>query len=318
MAYKRKIVILSGLVAVLGLIYILAIVFDPDRSGRRSDNYVWLESRLRDAVDRIDIFSPASPITLLFRSGQWLVSWDGAEYPARQSRIEDLLDELSRRAAYPRRSGSASAHERFGLTEANALRITLRGGAGLPLLDLLLGNNDAGGRNIYLRRANNNEVRSGEDRLSSYVESPVTSWYNLRLFPDDAAITTDLVQRLTVNPPAGENIAPALVFTREQNSWRITGGGITLGPGDLDKNRVDSYISGVLSTSGEDFVSPSGFLNDASLMLELGDGRVLTLRLGPADEEGRRPAGINGAAYEYSLSSWATERFFRDMAYFGN
>jgi hypothetical protein len=312
MLYKQKVVILSALVSLLGLIFILTIVFDPGRSGQRSDNYTWLEARLRDAVDRIDLSAPGEEtITLLFRSGQWLVSRAGGEYPARQERVEDLFALLSRRDAYPLRSSSSSAHERFGLTESRASRITLRGGAGLPLLDLLLGSSDAGGRNIYLRKANNNEVRSGEDYFSSYAKTLVTSWYNLRLFP--AALTLDAVQRLTVTTPGA-----ALVLTREQNSWRISGGGMNLGPGDLDKSRVDSYVSAVISTSGEDFVSPSGFPSDASLVLELGDGQVLTLRMSSPDDEGYRRAAISGKTYEYSLSSWATERFFRDPAYFSN
>jgi hypothetical protein len=311
MVYRQKAVILSALVALLGLVLIATIVFDPGRSGRRSDNYIWLEARLQTAVDRIDLGAPGEePVTLLFRNGQWLVGKDGGEYPARQERVEDLLALLSRRDAYPLRSTSPSAHERFGLTEARASRITLRGGAGLPLLDLLLGNSDAGGRNIYLRKANSNDTRSGEDRLSSYAESQALFWYNLRLFP--AAVTLDDVQRLIVYTPE----TGTMTITREQNSWQVTGGDLFLGPGDIDKSRVDSHVSNVINTSGDDFISYPGPFNDGQLVLELGDGQALSLRFGPADEDGWRPAALSGLVYR--VSSWALERIFREAEYFRN
>jgi hypothetical protein len=106
-----------------------------------------------------------------------------------------------------------------------------------------------------------------------------------------------------------------MTITREQNSWQVTGGD-SLGPGDIDKSRVDSYVSSVINTAGDDFISYPGPLNDGQLMLELGDGQVLVLRFGPADEENRRPAALSGLVYQ--VSSWALERIFREAEYFRN
>ncbi|MDR0400731.1 MAG: DUF4340 domain-containing protein [Treponema sp.] len=336
MTYKRKLIILSSLAAVLALLYVMTWVFDPERSGRRSDAYAWLDSRLQDSVDGIDIQGGDSrrdleELKLRRRNGAWLAVREGEEYPARESRINDFLDELSRRDSYPQRSSSPSTHERFGLDDSRASRVTIRGGPGLPLLELLAGNND--GANIFLRKAQDNEVRSGRDRLSPYLAGGITSWFNLRLFPESEndGITAESVQRLTVRPPAGEgetggdsggeapDSVPAgpVEISRVQNSWRITRGDFSLEPADIEKTRVDSYITGILNTVGDDFVSSGLPSESASVTLELADGRVLILQLGPPDEDsGQRLAAVSDSPYVYALASWAVDRLFREPEYF--
>jgi hypothetical protein len=334
MEYRRKLLLLSSLTAFLALAYVLTLVLDPERRGRRSDAYVWLESRLRDSIDRIDIQGAGSPevLSLLRKNGSWMLSRDAGgeypalEYPVREARVNDLLDELSRRDSYPRRSSSASAHGRFGLEEGQAARLTLRGGAGLPLLELLVGNSDAGG-DIFLRKAGNNEVRSGKDRLSSYLDGQAGPWLNLRLFPEseDNRITAESVQRLRVLAPAektetGDGGSPAaplpVLISRQQNSWRITAGDLSLEPEDIEKTRVDSYITGILNTTGDDFVSPVLPPETAFISLELADGRVLTLRLSPAGDSDPWRAAVSGSPYGYALASWAVDRLFREPEYF--
>lgn len=318
MEYRRKLVVLSSLTAALALAYVVSLVFDPERSGRRSDAYVWLDPRLRDSVDRIDIREAgdsAEGLSLLRRNGAWMVIRDGGEYPARETRINDLLDELSRRDSYPRRSSSSQAHGRFGLEDAQAARITVRGGAGLPLLELLAGNSGAGG-DMFLRKAGGDEVRSGKDRFSLYLDAQARSWFNLRLFPESEnnSITVDSVQRLSVRAGEGES-SGLMVISRLQNNWRITSGDLSLEPGDIEKTRVDSYITGIINAAGDDFAA--GLPPEAaSLSLELADGRVLNLRLGPAGDSGQRQAAVSGSPYVYVLASWAADRLFREPEYF--
>jgi hypothetical protein len=262
-----------------------------------------------DQVDRVLIQNPGLTVNLLRRNNAWLVSRQGNEYPARQLRVEDLLAALSRRAAYPVRATSASSHRQLGLEEGIS-RITLRGGAGLPLLDLLIGKGGNTGREIYLRKANSNEVRSGEDIFTAYTESALAFWYDLRLFPDGPEAGD--VQRLTVYPLAGEG---SYAFTRSGTGWKL--GGLDIEP---DNTRVDSYVRGILTAEGEDFIPapafPAPFPGEGRLMLELGNGTVLTLSLGPGEGEGRYMARLSGSPYLYALAGWTVERLFRDAGYF--
>jgi hypothetical protein len=263
-----------------------------------------------DQVDRVLIQNPGLTVNLLRRNNAWLVSRQGNEYPARHLRVEDLLAALSRRAAYPVRAASASSHRQLGLEEGIS-RITLRGGAGLPLLDLLLGKGGNTGREIYLRKANSNEVRSGEDIFTAYTESALASWYDLRLFPDGPEAGD--VQRLTVYPPAGGGEGSSYAFARSGTGWELRGLDI-----EPDNTRVDSYVRGILAAQGEDFVPapafPEPFPGEGRLVLELGNGRVLTLSLG--EGEGRYMAKLSGSPYLYVLAGWTVERLFRDAGYF--
>jgi len=178
--YKKKVLLLSAIVAVLALIYILTFVFDSESLSGAA--FAWLDPSLSVMADGIEISGPESRTVLRRRIGAWFVSGDSGEFPAKQERVDDLFDLLGRKANYPVRSSSQEGIERLGLTEESASRIVVRGGAGLPLLDLLIGSADALGREIYLRRAPWNQVYSAEDKFSYFINLRANSWYDLRLF----------------------------------------------------------------------------------------------------------------------------------------
>ncbi|MDR2434803.1 MAG: DUF4340 domain-containing protein [Treponema sp.] len=336
MTYNKKLFIHIMIIAALVLAYTLGIVFDPERTAFGSDLLSWIDPQLVDRIDRIAIESGGETKELIRKNAGWFVSHNGKDYPARQMRVEVFIDLLAKRAPYPVRSSNASSHERLGLTENDASRILVSGGVGLPLLDLLVGQGDNTGQEVYLRRRGQNEARSGEDVFTSYTESPRASWYNLRLFPEseNGSLDADSVQRLTVYAGAqmsgnedgdgsdadayGDTAAaPAelRVFTRNGMEWIFSGIHIA----EADMNKVDSYVRGILNVEGDDFSdSDEGDLmfNHSRITLELEDGSVKTVRLGPPDETGRRLARVSGSPYTYSLAGWAAERLFRDTSFF--
>lgn len=317
MTYKKKLIVLSGIVAVLAIVYILTIIFDPERVGLRSDAYSWLEPRQKDRIDRITITNTYDTIMLVHKGGEWFVSQDGIDYPARQARVEDFIGMLCRKAPYPVRSSTAASHERLSVTDAST-QVVIGGGAGLPLLHLYIGQGDLTGRNIYLRKQGENEVRSGEDIFTVYTDSLVTSWYNLLLFPETESgkLSAADIQRLTVYPPEKEHEQPPYIFTRRDREWIITG--IELN--EPDTGRVDNYVRDILNGSGDEFgglVGTSGLsYDDSRIVLELGDGSIKTIRLGAPDENGRRFATVSGSSYVHSIPGWAYLRLFPDPSVF--
>ena len=54
--YKRKLVCLLTLIAVLALVCLGTVIFDPERAARRSAVFVWMEPRLVDQADSIEIY----------------------------------------------------------------------------------------------------------------------------------------------------------------------------------------------------------------------------------------------------------------------
>jgi hypothetical protein len=317
MTYKKKVTVLAGVIAALGLVYIFSFVFDSDNVSARSSAYSWLDQSQKNTINRITISNPDDTTVLVQRNGEWFVSQDGKDLPARQLRVTDLINALTKRAPSPIRSSSSLSHEKLSLTSDSKNRITVAGGTSQILLDLIIGYGDLTGQNIYLRRMGQNEVRSGEDLFSSYLKSTPASWYNLLLFPESETGKLDItsVQRLTVYHPAENSgeVRP-LIFTRRNRTWTLN-----VDTTDPDSGKVDSYISEILNTSGEGFadVFPTDLdLSDCRILMELGDGSIKTLRMGPPDEENqnRRFAAVSGSNLVYAVPGWTVSRLFPDIS----
>jgi len=314
MTYKNKIITLSGVITALAIIYILTIIFDPQRRGARSDAYSWLEPGQTDRISGITISKDGETVNLSRNGGKWFVTRNGKDYPARQARVDDFIALLAKRAQYPVRSSSASAHERLSLTQDKAAQITVSAGAGLPLLTLLIGQTDITGQNVYLRKQGQNEVRSGENKFSPYINSALNSWYNLRLFPEneEGKLKDSDVQKLTVYPPDDAGApggALSQIFTRSNREWTFS-----FEISNPDFGRVDGYIRDILGVSGDDFIDDvslsDSMFNACRIVMELGNGVTKTLRLSPADEDGRRYATVSGLDFVYSIPGWAVNKLF--------
>jgi hypothetical protein len=308
MDYKKRLIYILSLIGGLALVYIASFVFDPELAGSRSAAYVWLDSKLAGRTARIVIGGEGGGVELVKNSGQWFVSHNNTEYPARQLRIEDFTGILTTRRAWPVRSSSASSHEKLGVDADTAVRITFYG-ENSTLLDILLGSEDVTGREIYLRRYGQNEVRSGENLFASYLTGSVTAWYNLKLVPEseDGKVAVDSVQRLSVYSPQGTQI-----FSRRNRTWTVSGFELV----DPDQPSIDSYIKTVLNLEGDDFsdsiAGNDPMFNYGSLVLELGNGAVKTIRVTDADETGRRFARVDGLEYVYSIAPWAAQGLFKN------
>jgi len=307
MEYKKRLTYILTVIGALAVIYLASFVFDPEIMGTRNASYVWLDSKLAGRTARIVIGKEGEPsVEIVKKNNKWFVLHDGTEYPARQLRVEDFIGILTSRKAWPVRSTSASSHDKLGITANAATRITLYG-ENSTLADLLLGSEDVIGREIYIRKYGQNEVRSGENLFASYLTGPVTGWYNLRLIPEseDGKVAVDSVQRLSVYGPQA-----AQVFSRKNRMWTVSG----LDIADPDQASIDGYVREVLNLEGDDFVSlitdDPGYY-EGSLVLELGNGGVKTIRVSNADESGRRIAAVEGSDYGYSIAPWAAQRLFR-------
>jgi len=307
MEYNKKLVYILSLIGALAVIYVASFIFDPEIMGSRNASYVWLDSKLAGRTARIVIGNGVdASVEIVKKNNKWFVLNNGTEYPARQLRVEDFIGIFTAHKAWPVRSTSASSHERLGIGANAAARITIYG-ENSTLADLLLGSEDITGREIYIRKYGQNEVRSGENLFAAYISGPVTGWYNLKLIPEseDGKVAVDSVQRLSVYGPQATQ-----VFSRKNRMWNISGFEVS----NPDQASIDSYVREVLNLEGDDFVSlitddPSYY--EGSLVLELGNGGVKTIRVTNADESGRRIALVEGSDYGYSLAPWAAQRLFR-------
>ena len=320
MTHKSKIIVLSSIIAALALAYISGIVFEHERVGRRSALFTWLDARHESSIARITIDNTVNgfeSITLVQQGGNWFVSRNDKEFPARNLRVEDLIGILTRRSNFPVISTNASSHERLGLAGNTSARITVADGTGRSLLDLLIGQQDITGRNVFLRRLDQNEVRSGDDFFSTFVTTTPVSWYNLRLFPEieTGGVNEMSVQRLTVYPPVtDEEEFQHLIFTRRGREWDFN-----FDLTNPDIGRVNSYIRDILNTSGNNFAEDKEptdpDLYNSRIALEFGDGSIRILRFGP-EENGIHFAAVTGSPFVYSVPEWSVTRLFPNISTF--
>jgi hypothetical protein len=323
--FKKKAILLGGIAGALALVYVMTFVFDRERSAQRHEAYRWLQPQSAETVDRIEVRGPdavdaaTGAVTLEKTGGTWSVVYEDQRYPAKQSRVDDLLSALTRSGAYAARGASRDIQEKLGLTDSQPSRITVSSG-GASLLTLLVGVEDASGSSIHLRKLGEDTVRGGEDRFTPFIQGARSSWEDLRLFPDENGVklNADSVQRFTVFPPpdAEGNPQPHFTLVRNGKVWQtettINGAGA---PKTAD---IDAYIRGIIDATGDDFapgLSPAdeAFTDSAAIsrvILELGDGTSRTLTQGPVFSE-KKTAALSGTPYVWLLSDWTANRIFR-------
>ncbi|MDR0452326.1 MAG: DUF4340 domain-containing protein [Treponema sp.] len=330
--FKQKLLIRASITLALALVLAATLVFSPERVSGRQNAYAWLEGRLADEAARVEIRGEEE-ITLARRDGGWFVENSGKEYPAKPDMVEDLFTALTARGAYAPRGSAASLHESLALTDEAASRITVSGGpGGAAFLTLLVGSSDATGREVYYRKAGQDEIRSGDDTIAAFLSYSRPSWYDLKIFPDSGSLDTGQVYRITViAPPPGEGADSAvgektpgpLVILRTGEGWTVEG----LSPDETDAGRVETFIRQVLDASADDYVpemsAGEAVFNEGRILIEFSGLPARTIRLGPPlsfnEEDGsvtRRSAVRNDSPYVFALSSWNLARLFRDREYF--
>jgi len=311
MTYKNKLYFLTALIAVMVLLYSGSLILNSDIGTKRS-SFAWMDSKTAEKTTKIAVSAGEEKFELIKQNKMWVVLYNGNAYPARDVRVQDFLSFFTTRDSWQVRSSSASTHERFGLG-ADASSVSFYADNVLQL-ELLLGYEDPNNRSeSFFRRQGQNEVRSGNSSISAYVSSAVSNWYNLRLVSDSGGSHVDLntVQRLSIYAPDETQI-----FTRRNRGWVISGIEIA----DPDIPAIESYIRGILSAEGDNF-SDTVSVNDqiynhSRLVLELGNGNVVTIRLSDPDESGRVFANVSGSELIYSIPAWSAGRLFREAASF--
>ena len=310
MIYKKKVICLSSLIAVLALLYAGSLVFNPERSNKKNALYTWLDPKLAGKTDRIVIDSQEQKTELFRKNDNWFVLHNGIEYPARRMRVEDFINIFTSRSAWPVRASGASSHGKFGLDSGTSSRITIYGENSV-YLDILTGDDDKTGREIYVRRFSNDEVRSGDNTFVSYINGTETSWYNLKFFPEseNGKISLQDVQRLSLY-----NEGETVIFTRANRSWEVSG------VNNPDMKSIEDYIDIVLNSEGDDFLdsvsSSDPGLNHSRIVIEFGNGKISTIRVSAADEVNRRFAHVSGSNYIYAIPLWVSFRILKSAASF--
>ncbi|MCL2758606.1 MAG: DUF4340 domain-containing protein [Treponema sp.] len=309
MTFKKRLIILLSMIAVLALTYTVSIIVSAGLG--ETSSYAWLDSRSASRANKITVNAEGNEFELVKRSNQWFVLHDGLEFPARQMRVEDFLTIFTTKSSWPVRSSGTSSHERFGIGQG-AGNVAIYSDNN-KLLDLLVGYDDVFRNETYFRKAHLNEVRSGSITIKTYITNAVNNWYNLRLISETESgnMDIDVIQKLTVNMPHETQ-----VFARRNRGWEISGINVE----NPSRNSIEGYIRGILNMEGdsfEDSVSRTDPIFDQiNMVLEFGNGRIVTIRYSEPDENGRCFAHVSGKEYIYSIPAWSANRLYRTASSF--
>ena len=316
MTYKKKFNALVSVICALLIIYIAGIIFSPQRRDTRAASFVWLDQKLTERISRISLSYNEQNFEFLKNGNQWSVLYEGNEYPGKKFRIEDFISIITEKGQWSLRSSDASTHNRFGLDTDAASRITIYGENAL-LLDLLLGFTDDAGQ-IYARKYGENEVRSGENNFYFYLSGHVSSWYNLRLFPEnEEGYEPDNVQKLSVYTNEGIQI-----FSQINRFWNLSVSDHITGfaPLNVSQIAVENYLRNILTSEGNDYINinylPFIDFNDRRIVIEFGNGKTVTVGFSEPDEDDRCLAHIEGGNFIFSIPSWVSARIFRNASGF--
>lgn len=312
MTFQKKVYLLSGLLGILVLIYVLSFVLDASRLEETQSRFSLVDPRALTSFTKIQIARPSeNPLTILKRGQDWFVQLsEQDEFPAKKGRIEDFFALLSKKASYPVRARTKDAHEKLGLTQEKGKKVLLAGEKG-TVAEFIFGDRDVSGQEVYFRIGQKDEVRSGSDTITSYIESSPSSWYDLRFFPQEGklALTSDLVQRIRIEE---KGKVPLTLSRKEKNEWDCQEGATRF---DADPQKVASYLQIVIATEGETFIpstekAEKQGTEKATINLELGDGR--TKRIVIYETKDNKFTGTSSdTAYLYSLAQWTVERLLK-------
>jgi hypothetical protein len=311
MTYKNRLI---SLVVIIGLLVFALIgnaIYNLDR-GTASEIFAWLDVGAARNITRIALSTEWDEFELIRRNELWLINHNGNEVPARQLRVADFLSILTTGASWPVRSSNVSSYEHFGLDDS-ASRVTVYGEHSV-ILELLIGKDDVMGLETYFLKTGQSDVRSGDNSIKAFMANAVTGWYNFRIIPESESglLDSGTIQRFSVN-----NGEQTYVFTRNYMGWDISGIDISV----PDVNNIENYIRTIINTEGDNFVynisRDDPIFNHSRIVLEFGNGRILTIRISEPNNAGRRLVNITGREYIYSLPAWAGNRLFMDPSSFG-
>jgi hypothetical protein len=337
MPFRKKLITLSSLCAVLLIVYILTFVLSPEQRASRGSQWAPLTARGAENISSIEIHGSDTVFLVKDGDGNWFVQYreeglpSPINFPARKSKIDDLTSALTTKAAWPVRSRSASSYTKFGVDAAAGNRIIAKQDD-ITLLDLSIGGTDTTGKEIYILSGGEEAVRSGADIFSTFLTGGRASWGDMRLFPDhdQKGLSVDSVQRIRIIPPpllnvftgvATENTPPPVPATtpysivRDNGIWKFDGGGES--SDTIDSSIVDSAVRFMLDCAAEDFIpklnaSDLSMNNNAPrIIIESGDGTTQTITLGDKVDD-KQSASVSNSAYVYALSDWAVSRLWRD------
>jgi len=319
MGFRIRLLLASGLLAALVLLFALGLLLSPQQRRVRAAGAPLLPGIVGFEIEGLDIVRPQDgELRLRLREGSWEVQHDGRPFPASVDRVLSLLRLVSslQRGALVTRDPARGAELGLGEGKQRLLVFHL---AGKPDVALEVGARAPSGEEDYMRIRGDAAVYQVRGNLSVILAQDRTYWYDLRLLPADvqAQSLTRIAVRGSVElgSPGG---ALEGGYALERAS-KESGGGWTM-PGEgrpVDSLAADSLAGELALLEGEDFLearlAPHPAPSGAALQVEVttSEGKTYRLEVHAGPEPGLALVTTSWSPWTYLLRAAVLRRAVR-------
>ena len=323
LSFRRKVLILGVLIAVLAGIYIAGLLFSPARVGRRqaeSPLIAGFNRQQRDQVAEIRISGDQGNLKLLKRGDSWILPGPQREYPASAIKIESFLDFLADLTRSRIVTSNPDAWEEFEVHSDATRRIQLLDSTGGQLTEIIVGKSAVGSEDNYVRLGGSNEILLTARSFDYYLNVEERFWAYLRIFPED--LEGQSIMRITVDSSLrfeGQDSDPlqyTLVLSSEQPAvWRL----VERPEVDLDDSKVDLLAGNLADLEGSEFAhgvsaEESGLADPAArILLSTVDDRDFRLLVGKEAGDGQYYVSLENGIFTYKVSEWRIKGIFKGI-----
>ena len=314
MRYKKKVIVLSSILAALLLIWAAGLLFSPDRVAARAESLRLLSGKASD-VAAISLKSLSGASIELARSGSaWTLVDGSARLPVQVQRVASFIDELASVSRLHVVARSKDSWAGFQLDEAQAKRASFKDASGKMLADIMVGGTGPTGSEIYLRRVDSDVSYSAESGLLSYMGYGRSTWLDLRML---AGVKESDVQSMAIRCSLSLDGTGKPVLSLDY-SLRRDGKGWKAGAAQIDAEAATSLVRSMTALQGEDYVVTipvDAFAKvEAKISLELGNGQAKVIEIGSAAGDNRFYARINGDALAFTISSYSLRGVLKNLS----
>jgi len=323
LSFRRKVLILGAIIAVLTAAYVLGLVFSPARMGRREAETPLLPDFNRDQRDlaaAVELSSEKGSLKLVKKGESWVLPGGGREYPASRSMIDAFFNFLAEMKRTRVVTDNPEVWPDFGLSDEARRRIRLLDEAGNILTDIIVGKAAAGGGDDYVRFGDSNDVVLSNRSFNYYLNVGDKFWSYLRIFPDD--LEGQSLMRISVDSEVffqDDSPGPleyTIVLDAEQrNLWRVAGQPQL----SLDYVEVDLLANNLAHLEGTEFAAAvdrveAGLTDPAArILLSTQDDKDFRLLIGGTAGVDQLYVALEDGPYIYKVSEWRLKGILKSV-----
>ena len=274
MNYQRRVIWLAAVLGVLLLTYIVGVLAIPHPGASAREPLV--PGFRTEEIEAITIEGPSGQIDLERQGDSWSVILDGDRYPARDDRINVLLDSIASAQIVRSVTNRSEAYDDLGLGESG---VDVTFSTGDVATHLRVGGSSTNYGGSYVVLEDREEVYAIDKELGFYFGQPYSYFAYLRMFPEDlygsgiVALSVDV--NLVEQPDVTRSYSYSLTFQESDGSetWLLNYDG---GEVAADVSAVDSLLRATADLVGSGFyrdVDPLTLPVVGTVSFTVSDGR---------------------------------------------